>query len=131
MYRQAMLDDMRHMPGSALEQRIEHLGGDGVMHDVCNPKDLQKKCCILESPSLHLQERLFKVAKKPHLYNRRLSYPNRGRGRGVLLAVETGPPLRMTLECMTAYMLLSMERLNKTWSVRLHATAIHLQRSLL
>ena len=55
--------------------------------------------------------------------------PSVARGRGVLLAVETGPPHQMTLECMTAYMLVSMERVNKTWSVRLHATAIHLQRS--
>ena len=131
MYRQAVLDDMRHMPGSALEQRIEHLGGDGVMHDVCSPKDLQKKSCILEAPSLHIQERLSQVAMKPHLYNKRLSYPNRGRGRGVLLAVETGPPHQMTLECMTAYMLVSMERVNKTWSVRLHTTAVHLQRNVL
>ena len=98
------------------------------MHDVCTPTDLEKKSCILERPSQHLQARLLKVAREPHLYNRRGNNPNRGRGREVLLAVQTGPPHQITLECMTAYMLISMERVNKTWSVRLQATAIHLQR---
>ena len=65
---------------------------------------------------------------KPRLQNRRISPPVRWRGRGVLTAIEDGLPHQNTLECMTAYMLASMERVNKTWSVRLHAAAVHLQR---
>ena len=65
---------------------------------------------------------------KPRLQNRRISPPVRWRGRGVLTAVEDGLPHEITFACMTAYMLVSMERVNKTWSVRLHAAAVHLQR---
>ena len=43
-------------------------------------------------------------------------------------SVENNLPCETTLDYMTAYMLVSMERVNRNWSVLLRPTVVHLQR---
>ena len=65
------------------------------MHDVCSREQEQETYGVLGRPSLHNQLRSCTMAMKPRIRNRRISYPNRWRGLGVLLLSKMAHHIRL------------------------------------